>query len=101
MIVDPPVRLDGLCHVCLKPRPVPKGVWARDAAEVDPFCSSTWARSFHGQPDLNQQANESRKQLTAENRSSSFIPNNTKHGTRESYELCACEACTAAVKGAA
>lgn len=47
---DPPPRADNLCFVCQKPRRVPKGVWARAEAELDAFCSSTCARSWHGCP---------------------------------------------------
>jgi hypothetical protein len=55
MTIDPPVREDGRCYVCLKPRGViPKTLVKRTAADLakqlanDPFCSSTCARRYHG-----------------------------------------------------
>lgn len=51
MKADPPVRADGRCAQCKRPRTLPKrpqkGV---DPAsyERDPFCSSTCARLWHG-----------------------------------------------------
>jgi hypothetical protein len=45
---DPPVRPDKLCYVCLGPRPIPKGTWARADAETDAFCSVGCCRAFHG-----------------------------------------------------
>lgn len=55
MIADPPVREDGRCYVCLKPRgAIPKTLvkhTARDLAlalAADPFCSSTCACHYHG-----------------------------------------------------
>ena len=48
---DPPVRDDGLCSVCLKPRrPERSRKYARLIAEMDPFCSSTCSREWHGNP---------------------------------------------------
>lgn len=54
---DPPVRADGRCVVCLGPRGVlPKNAISRAPAQVkleletDPFCSSTCARDWHGNP---------------------------------------------------
>jgi hypothetical protein len=51
LLVDPPIRADGLCVVCLEPRlrrklkPVYQG-----AAEQDPFCSNVCARDWYGIP---------------------------------------------------
>lgn len=48
---DPPVRGDGLCAVCLKPRhPERAAKYAREVAEMDPYCSSTCARAWHENP---------------------------------------------------
>lgn len=47
---DPKPRKDGLCVVCLRPRRVPRGVWAREAAELDSFCSNTCCRAYHNCP---------------------------------------------------
>jgi hypothetical protein len=46
---DPPMRADGLCAVCLGPRhPERAARYAREIAAMDPFCSSTCARAWHG-----------------------------------------------------
>lgn len=50
---DPPVRQDGRCYVCKKPRVVPasrqKGV-PIDVYLQDPFCSNMCARTYHDAP---------------------------------------------------
>ena len=46
---DPPVRGDGKCAVCPKPRPKPQTTYAqRRDFELDPFCSRLCCESFHG-----------------------------------------------------
>lgn len=51
MNAEPPVRPDGLCAVCLAPRrPERSRRYAGIQAEFDPFCSSTCARHWHGNP---------------------------------------------------
>jgi hypothetical protein len=48
---DPPVREDGTCFVCLKPRrPERSRRYAGDIAVFDPFCSNTCAREWHENP---------------------------------------------------
>lgn len=48
---DPPVREDGCCYVCLKERhPERSKRYAGDIAKYDPFCSSTCAREYFGNP---------------------------------------------------
>jgi len=50
VLPDPPVREDGRCVVCLKPRRLTKqarkyaGVWL----DLDPFCASKCCRKWHG-----------------------------------------------------
>lgn len=46
--LEPSVHRDGKCRVCGKPRPVPKGVWAREAAKADGFCSRSCAETYFG-----------------------------------------------------
>lgn len=99
VIPDPPVRADGRCYVCLKPRdPERSRKYAGDVATLDPFCSNVCARAFHGQPNLDEQGAESRKRLLRGRNQATGV--GFKHGTRESYRLCACDLCVAAVKGA-
>jgi len=51
MRTDPPVRDDGLCHVCLKPRrPERSKRYGGAAAEMDSFCSTECARAYHENP---------------------------------------------------
>lgn len=46
---DPPLPSDGSCAVCGNPRRPERSVnYAKGCAEIDAFCSSTCARSFHG-----------------------------------------------------
>ena len=46
---DPPVRADGRCAVCGKPRRVDRSRrYGGAEAERDPFCSVTCCRRFHG-----------------------------------------------------
>lgn len=46
---DPAVRADGRCAVCPKLRDLGQSSrYAKDAAALDPFCSATCARMFHG-----------------------------------------------------
>lgn len=46
---DPPVRPDGKCAVCPKPRhPERSSRYARGHAEADSFCSSECCRKWHG-----------------------------------------------------
>lgn len=48
---DPPVRTDGLCIVCLKPRhPERSKKYGGDVAELDPFRKTECARSYFGCP---------------------------------------------------
>ena len=48
---DPPVRDDGLCCVCLKPRnPERSKLYAGDIARFDPFCSNICARRWYENP---------------------------------------------------
>lgn len=48
-MIDPPVREDGRCFVCLKDRkPERSRRYAGDIAEFDPFCSMPCARAFYG-----------------------------------------------------
>lgn len=48
-LADPPVRPDGRCAVCPKLRdPAQSSRYARHEAALDPFCSATCARVFHG-----------------------------------------------------
>lgn len=49
---DPPVRLDGLCVVCLDPRRTEKlPPLYRDQVANDPFCSNVCARAYYGVPE--------------------------------------------------
>ena len=46
---DPPVRKDGLCVVCKKPRdPAASGKYGGAAAALDPFCSTACCREYWG-----------------------------------------------------
>jgi hypothetical protein len=46
---EPPVRDDGRCCMCNRMRrPEQSRTYAGGCAEMDPFCSSTCARRFHG-----------------------------------------------------
>lgn len=46
---DPPVRKDGLCATCKKPRKEVKPQKGVDPKQyVDPFCSSRCCRAYHG-----------------------------------------------------
>jgi hypothetical protein len=46
---DPPLRPDGRCAVCHKPRrPERSRRYGGAVAELDPFCSVTCARQYHG-----------------------------------------------------
>jgi hypothetical protein len=51
---NPPVRADGRCYVCKKPRRDPvKGTLIPQLAQMlaeDPFCTEACAKTFHGQP---------------------------------------------------
>jgi len=48
---DPPVRDDGSCIVCGRPRQLAKlKLVYRRHAEQDPFCSSSCAREWYGVP---------------------------------------------------
>jgi hypothetical protein len=48
---DPPIRADGRCAVCSKPRnPERSRRYGGPAAETDPFCSTECARGYHGTP---------------------------------------------------
>ncbi len=97
MKADPKVRKDGKCAVCKQPRrPERSRKYAPGIADADPFCDVKCARLFHGQPDLAEQGREARKNQRQGNHSGSSIV----HGTRETYRMCACPLCTAAVKGA-
>lgn len=44
---DPKRRKDALCVVCKRPIKVPVGKWAREAALLDPFCSSGCCHRWH------------------------------------------------------
>lgn len=49
--LDPPVRADGRCLVCLGPRnPERSARYARGIADLDPFCSSGCARDYWRNP---------------------------------------------------
>jgi hypothetical protein len=49
---DPPVRKDGRCSQCGQPRhPQRSRKYGQAAAELDPFCSSSCAKAWHGVPD--------------------------------------------------
>ena len=50
MAADPPVRDDGCCIVCEKPRTITKQVrrYAGVQIDSDPFCSSRCCREWHG-----------------------------------------------------
>lgn len=52
MIADPPVRRDGLCVQCGKPRRMPRPQRGIDASvyALDPYCSSLCARAWHNNP---------------------------------------------------
>lgn len=46
---DPPIRKDGLCVVCWKPRkPERSAKYGQGEADLDPFCSSPCCRVWHG-----------------------------------------------------
>jgi hypothetical protein len=45
---DPPIRRDGRCSVCAKPRKKPATSYGRDEYARDPFCSTKCARKWHG-----------------------------------------------------
>lgn len=47
---DPPVRRDGCCVVCKKPRKRPATRYGLAEYETDPFCSTTCARAWHSNP---------------------------------------------------
>jgi hypothetical protein len=82
---DPPVKADGTCYVCGKPRRVPKGAWARAAAELDSFCSTECCRQWHGVSlrATPSTSNPSRVSLVM-------------HGTERGYNTdgCRCDSCT-------
>jgi hypothetical protein len=82
---DPPIPKDGRCVVCGGERKIPKGIWARAEALIDPFCSGTCAREFHGQ------------QLPVADPGSG----NTSisgHGLAEYRKGCHCDVCTKAAR---
>lgn len=46
---DPPLRADGRCAVCGKPRKTDRSQrYARGEAERDPFCSTQCCKAYHG-----------------------------------------------------
>lgn len=50
-LADPPVRTDGGCAKCFKPRrPERSAKYGGVAPELDPFCSSECCRAWHGTP---------------------------------------------------
>ena len=50
-LIDPPVRPDGNCVICRKPRkPERSRKYAGATAQLDPFCSNTCARAWYGNP---------------------------------------------------
>jgi len=49
---DPPVRRDGKCAECGKPRyPGRSRKYGKGAADLDPFCSTNCARKWHDVED--------------------------------------------------
>ena len=49
---DPPVRRDGRCAECGKPRyPGRSRKYGKGAADLDPFCSTNCARKWHDVKD--------------------------------------------------
>ena len=101
MIADPPVRPDRRCANpgCSKPLVEITARHRRyggDAVSFDPFCSTECCRAYHNTP-YSQATNEPSADITVH--SGRGVA--SRHGTRDGYRLCACEACTAAVKGAA
>lgn len=57
---DPPVRADGRCVVCLKPRKLTKQArrYAGAQLDIDPFDSTSCCRKYHG-CELDNEASES------------------------------------------
>ncbi len=77
---EPPVREDGRCVVCLKPRrPERSAKYAQGCAALDAFCSTECAREFHHNPIPVRESER---------------PNFT-HGTTYAYRWrgCRCEDC--------
>ena len=56
---DPPVRADGRCLTCLGPRrPERSQRYAPGIAQLDPWCSATCSRKWHGNELPNGQNRE-------------------------------------------
>lgn len=97
MIADPPVRADGRCHVCAKQRkPERSKKYAGLTAETDPFCSVECVRAYYGNPYPENLSRAPNPDLVSHR---GRFGNGFTHGTRDGYRLCACDLCTAAVKG--
>ncbi len=96
MNADPPVRADGRCSVCKKSRqPERSKRYAGIVAETDPFCSVDCARVFHGQPSVRElRKTKFGREITPQTGKAG----GTVHGTRQSYRMCACPLCSAAVQ---
>jgi hypothetical protein len=87
MTADPPVRTDGRCVVCDKPRsPWRSKRYGKLEAERDPFCSSTCCRVWHG---VSLRATPSTSGPTSPK------PRIIRHGTERGYkDGCRCDSCT-------
>lgn len=81
---------DGSCAQCGQPRkPERSKRYGGLVATLDPFCATACARAWHGVMDT----------PPLPHGGGAGNGHAIKHGTRESYELCACDLCVAAVKG--
>jgi hypothetical protein len=86
---DPPIPSDGSCAQCGQPRqPERSKRYGKGAAELDPFCSGPCCRGYHDTtlpPGMTGGGDQHAGGASI------------KHGTRQGYELCACDRCKAAV----
>ena len=65
--VDPPVRADGCCATCGKPRnPERSERYGREFALRDPFCSSLCAMRWHGVPTPRELLEERQERIAGD-----------------------------------
>lgn len=106
---DPPIRKDGKCYVCKKPRKPKVGVKTGmpskhgdptylAARKLDPFCSTECCRAFHNQPNLDEQGRRARLEAAkAAGKHGGTGGSFVAHGTIRAYKTCACDQCCAAI----
>jgi hypothetical protein len=93
---DPPVRRNGGCVTCGGPRLKGKGRYHQAEAALDAFCSTECARAWHGATLPPLKLGVAGPDITRQHTKAGGF----QHGTVESYRLCACEACKAAMGAA-